>query len=89
MCITKQQKKLNELKAAWEADGKLFPWKEFYNWLACRDAVCSTYVKQVEFINPHQVFWTSGPGDDECCFHNNGLPPEESISASFYVHNVD
>lgn len=51
---------------------------------ALMNIVKSTYFKQVEFINPHQVMWDHYGTYEEMEFHNNGLAPEDFITSPYY-----
>lgn len=88
--LTKQQLELMELKEAAEKGGTVLSMQNTWDSQYCCEAVLSTYFKQAEFIDPHQVVFTHYFSDAEIRFHNDGLLPEDyPISPMFYCGNQD
>lgn len=62
---------MEELKK-WKNKFKTLDRREWTDGDVITDAVRSTYVKKIEFINTHQVAYLTYP-DDGLEFHNNGI----------------
>lgn len=88
--LTKQQLELINYKNSADVINMALSMRNFWDSQVCLDAIQSTYFKQVEFIDPHQVVFTHYFSDEETKFHNDGLIPEDyNLSPMFYRYNLD